>query len=283
MSDAAPAPQASDLKLRVISAIVMAVAVLAATWFGGWPFAIVWIGASALVATEFLTMANARSYGPMLLSLVGVMLSGLWALDMAQAAALVGSGASLGLLIAPAILCGLIAALVARGAARRWALLAAPYAAVLAIVPILARGPHLGGIGLILWLFATVWFTDIAAYFAGRAIGGPKIWPAVSPKKTWSGAIGGTIAGVIGGVAIVLIFGKPPLFSAWSIIGVAGFTLLTSIASQIGDFAESAMKRNFQVKDSSHLIPGHGGLMDRLDGFWAACLVLLATILIVEG
>lgn len=272
----------SDLKPRVISALALAAAALAATWAGGWAFAIIWIAAAALVAVEFLTMAGARTYGAMLASVIGVALSGLWAADMARAAVLIGSGASLGLLILPALLGGAVAMLLAPSGARTWALLAAPYAMPIAAAPIIARGDHIGGATLILWLYATVWFTDIAAYFAGRAIGGPKLWPAVSPKKTWSGAIGGTLAGVIGGVGIVLMFGKPPLLASWSILSIAAFTFIASVASQAGDLAESAMKRRFDVKDSGHLIPGHGGLMDRLDGFWAACLVLGIAIIVLE-
>ena len=119
-----------------------------------------------------------------------------------------------------------------------------------------------------IFLFAVVWATDIVAYFAGRAIGGPKLVPRVSPKKTWSGAIGGTLAAVI--VAVVARQGDG---------GVrvvrhrhAGGDLL-SICAQAGDLFESALKRRFGAKDSGHLIPGHGGLMDRLDGFVAAaCL-----------
>ncbi len=281
MADAAPAPAArSNLWLRVVSALALAAVALPATWWGGWPFAAIWLIAAGFVAHEFLTIAGARAYAPLLISLVGVFLSGLWAQDMAETSAKVGPGAPHALLALLPVAAGILAAMTAPSGARRWALFAAPYAAVIAVAPIVARGEAVGGISLILWLFATVWFTDIAAYFAGRFFGGPKLWPAVSPKKTWSGAIGGLLAGLIGGVVIVLLFGKPPLFAAWSIFGIALYTMLASAASQAGDLAESAMKRAFDVKDSSHLIPGHGGLMDRLDGFWAACALLVATLLI---
>lgn len=279
-----PAPKTmADLKLRVLSALVMAAGALAAAWLGGWPFSIIWLVAAALVASEFLTMAGARAYLPLLLSLVGVLLSGLWAHDMAQASPRVGPGAPLLFLMVIPVVCGVLAALASPAGRRRWAFLAGPCAALIAIVPIIARGGHIGGLSLVLWLFATVWFTDIAAYFSGRLLGGPKLWPAVSPKKTWSGAIGGAIAGAIGGVAIILWLGKPPLFASWSIFSVATFTLFASAVSQAGDLGESAMKRRFEVKDSSHLIPGHGGLMDRLDGFWAVCALLGVTILALEG
>ncbi|MDI1343707.1 MAG: phosphatidate cytidylyltransferase, partial [Pseudolabrys sp.] len=108
--------------------------------------------------------------------------------------------------------------------------------------------------------------TDIFGYFAGRAIGGPKLLPGVSPKKTWSGAIAGTLGAMIVAVGIASLFGS---FHAGTVAVVA---LLLSVCAQIGDLFESFVKRQFGAKDSSQLIPGHGGVMDRLDGFWAAAL-----------
>jgi phosphatidate cytidylyltransferase len=123
------------------------------------------------------------------------------------------------------------------------------------------------GWAAIVFLFVIVWLTDITAYFVGRAIGGPKLMPAVSPNKTWSGAIGGTLAGVAGGLAVAWHFG-----AGNHLVATAAVALILSIISQAGDLAESAMKRRFNTKDASSLIPGHGGLMDRLDGFIAAVL-----------
>jgi phosphatidate cytidylyltransferase len=106
--------------------------------------------------------------------------------------------------------------------------------------------------------------TDIAAYFVGRAVGGPKLWPAVSPNKTWSGAIVGTLGGVAAGLLVVKLAG---LVVAPMLVMVA---LALSVAAQLGDLLESAIKRHFGAKDAGQLIPGHGGLMDRLDGFLTA-------------
>jgi phosphatidate cytidylyltransferase len=106
----------------------------------------------------------------------------------------------------------------------------------------------------------------VVGYFAGRAFGGPKLWPAVSPKKTWSGAIAGTVGAVVVALLVAAQFG---LFEKNAIIGVA---LLLSVVAQSGDLFESWVKRQFDAKDSSHIIPGHGGVMDRLDGFWAAAV-----------
>src|ERR1700745_2734065 len=119
-------------------------------------------------------------------------------------------------------------------------------------------------------ILLVIWVTDIGAYFAGRGIGGPKLWPRVSPKKTWAGAIGGFVASlaVAAGFAAFDLGKTGPL----CVLGV-----VRSVLSQLGDLFESAVKRRFGVKDSSQIIPGHGGLLDRLDGFVAA--VVLAAIL----
>ncbi|WP_422050222.1 phosphatidate cytidylyltransferase [Shimia sp.] len=114
----------------------------------------------------------------------------------------------------------------------------------------------------LLWLVSVVVATDIAGYFAGRMIGGPKFWPKVSPKKTWSG----TIAGWVAAACVGLAFGGTTLIV---------LSILTSFASQMGDAAESALKRKTGIKDSSNLIPGHGGLLDRFDGMMGGALLVL--------
>jgi phosphatidate cytidylyltransferase len=138
------------------------------------------------------------------------------------------------------------------------------YAAVLLFAPLILRRDPAFGFVAILFLFAVVWVTDIAAYFTGRALGGPKLWAAVSPKKTWSGAAGGTLGGIAAGVLTVKLMG---ISVAPMLILVACFL---SVVAQAGDVLESAVKRHFGAKDAGHLIPGHGGLMDRLDGFLTA-------------
>jgi phosphatidate cytidylyltransferase len=126
-----------------------------------------------------------------------------------------------------------------------------------------------------MFVLLVVWVTDIGGYFAGRGIGGPKLWPRVSPKKTWAGAVGGFLASL----AVAAGFGSLGLGKTGPILLVGAFL---SIASQLGDLFESAVKRRFGVKDSSHIIPGHGGLMDRLDGFVAA-IVLAAFLGFLRG
>ncbi len=130
------------------------------------------------------------------------------------------------------------------------------------------------GLALTLWLYGVVWATDIGAFFVGRALGGPKLWPKISPKKTWSGLVGGTVVGV--GVAMLLniLLAVPGLASPT----VLAVSLVASLAVHAGDLFESALKRKFSVKDSSQLIPGHGGFMDRLDGFALASLIVAVTL-----
>lgn len=126
----------------------------------------------------------------------------------------------------------------------------------------------------LLWLVLVVVVTDVAGYFAGRALGGPKFWPSISPKKTWSGTAAGWIgAGIVG--ALFLTFTD----AGWDTIWIS---MVLSFASQMGDITESALKRRCGVKDSSALIPGHGGLMDRFDGLLGASLFMLLVALIVD-
>lgn len=151
------------------------------------------------------------------------------------------------------------------------------YAGVLVFAPVILRQDAALGFVTIAFLFAVVWATDIAAYFAGRAFGGPKLWPAVSPKKTWSGAIGGLLGGVAASLLVVKIAG---LAITPMLVLVA---LGLSVVSQGGDLLESAIKRRFHTKDASQLIPGHGGLMDRLDGFLTAAAAAVMVGLLRGG
>ena len=163
---------------------------------------------------------------------------------------------------------GLVAAARAlAGAARAgWIALGALYAGAMLAAPLVIRADATLGFIAMIFLFAAVWATDVAAYFAGRLIGGAKLCPAISPNKTWSGALAGVLAGTVAGVAVAVFGGIHP------IAPIVIVSLLLSVAAQLGDLFESALKRRFGVKDASHAIPGHGGLMDRLDGFIAAAL-----------
>ncbi len=146
---------------------------------------------------------------------------------------------------------------------RNWTAAGFLYAAVAEIASVLLRMDAVKGFIALIFVLLIVWVTDSGGYFAGRGIGGPKLWPRVSPKKTWAGAIGGFIASL----AVAGIFAGLDLGKAGPLLMISG---VLSVVSQLGDLFESAVKRRFGVKDSSQIIPGHGGLLDRLDGFVAA-------------
>ena len=148
-----------------------------------------------------------------------------------------------------------------------WIIAGIGYAGIMLLAPLLLRADNAYGFLALVLLFAIVWTTDVLGYFAGRAFGGPKLLPAVSPKKTWSGAIAGTLGAMIVAVMVANYFG------AFNMVAIAIIALLLSMMAQLGDLFESWVKRQFGAKDASHLIPGHGGVMDRLDGFWAAALL----------
>jgi len=149
----------------------------------------------------------------------------------------------------------------------KWMIGGAIYICVPAGILIWLRADAMAGMITILWLFAVVWSADIAAYISGRAIGGPKLAPRISPKKTWAGFIGGvSFAGIVAG-AFAVYWDEPPLTLAlWGAV--------VAIASQAGDLLESAIKRRFDIKDSSQLIPGHGGVLDRVDALVAGAVAI---------
>jgi phosphatidate cytidylyltransferase len=140
-------------------------------------------------------------------------------------------------------------------------------AILLGCLGLIAAGDQ--GAGRLLFIVGLVVVTDILGYFAGRMFGGPKFWPAVSPKKTWSG----TAAGWVGSAILAYVY-WPAAMSGFSLAGFVTLAVFLSFASQMGDIAESAIKRRAGVKDSSNLLPGHGGVMDRFDGMVGVGLLL---------
>jgi phosphatidate cytidylyltransferase len=257
----------------VISAIVMVLVALAVAYQGGWSFALFWLLAGIAVAIEWAEMARVGPRLPVrILYGAGLALMTLFYL----------AGTGLGVaVLATGVVALLIVTIPRSTRDRLWALGGFGYAAVIVVVPTLVRDhPDFGLVGLF-WMFAVVWATDIAAYFTGRKLGGPKLWRRVSPKKTWSGFCGGVIAAMLAGVAVAAVADRAGWVPPAGLGTAALISCVASIASQLGDLGESALKRKFDVKDSSRLIPGHGGVMDRLDGFWAVAL-LVGIVLLAE-
>jgi phosphatidate cytidylyltransferase len=234
----------------------LALAALAAAWIGGFVFVAFWWIASSAVLWEWQRIVGGeRLAARVALGAALLAAAALFAMHNAPvsaAAMLAVAAAAVGLVAAPG--------------ERAWAAGGVLYAGALVVSLGLLRASPSYGLPAILWLFAIVWGADVAAYFAGRAIGGPRLWPSVSPGKTWSGAVAGALAGA----ALGLAFGFALVPGAIAVGPLFALGLAAAVVSEAGDLFESAVKRRFGVKDSSRLIPGHGGLMDRLDSFIAA-------------
>jgi phosphatidate cytidylyltransferase len=267
-SDAAPAAAAEresrNLLTRVAAALVLAPTAIAIAWAGGWFWAgLVTMAAIGLYVEWLMIVGAGRNAGVIAAGTAALSLCGFCLASGRIEAALVTL--ALGVLSIGFLCPG----------KRAWVAAGFCYAAAALVASILVRLDATAGFVALIMVLLIVWVTDIGGYFAGRGLGGPKLWPSVSPKKTWAGAIGGFIASL----AIAAAF-------AWFGYGKMGPLLLLgavlSVASQLGDLFESAVKRRFGVKDSSQIIPGHGGLLDRLDGFVAA-IVLAALIGILRG
>ena len=260
--DAAPAAAveqgARNLLLRVIVALVLAPLAIAIAYTGGWLWAVLVTVASGGLYVEWLTIVGtSRQARVVAAGVVTLAIAGLCLATGRIDAALL------------ALFVGLAGVALLSSDHRRWTATGFLYAAAAEVASVVVRLDQIKGFAALILILLVVWVTDIGGYFAGRGIGGPKLWPRVSPKKTWAGAIGGFAASlaVAGGFAALDLGKTGPLL----LLGAA-----LSIASQLGDLFESAVKRRFGVKDSSHIIPGHGGLLDRLDGFVAA--IVLAAI-----
>ena len=254
----------ADLRLRVLSAVVLAPIAVAIVWLGGLFWSVLTILVAAGLAFEWVLLCDARPTRlpglalPLAMIVVGVVAAGraAWALPVLAAAYLAT---------------WLIAAGIPSLRARRVASLSAGvvYIGLTCIALIWLRHDPLAGLPNILFLLLVVWASDVGAYLTGRLLGGPRLAPRISPGKTWAGAIGGLLATVAMGYIVAMCFaswsGGPGL--SWRVALVAAGL---GLAAQLGDLLESAIKRRFGVKDSGRLIPGHGGLFDRLDGFLTA-------------
>ncbi|WP_404933107.1 phosphatidate cytidylyltransferase [Nitratireductor sp. L15S-10] len=267
-----PAPRRprSNLQLRIISAVVLGFAVLLITYFGGLPFRLMGAAMAGAIFYEWCAMRPERG-ASMHTVLGGTLLAAVMTLmvfDQSASMLFLGLAAALFILAmhgwASRTGFGMVAGLA--------------YAAAPTLALVHLRADDRSGLFAILFLFAVVWTTDIMAYFTGRTLGGAKLAPSISPGKTWSGAVGGTVFAVLAGGAFALHES-----AAHGTVLIALIALVLAVISQIGDLFESALKRRSGVKDSSNLIPGHGGVMDRVDGLMAAALALYLLAALLGG
>lgn len=246
----------SDLGPRVLSGIVLVLVAVGTALLDGFSFALLWWLAALAIHWEWQ-----RLLGPA--GLARRLVGGSVVISIADATLMAGHPAS----AFAVLLVGAAAATVVGAAALPvWAGAGLMYAGVLPLSVQLLRGSEAYGLDAIFWLYAVVWGTDVMAYFGGRTIGGPKLWPAVSPSKTWSGFLIGIGCGAVAGLAAAMSWGG----AHWPLLPLG---LAVGVVAQAGDLFESALKRRFGIKDSSRLIPGHGGVMDRLDGFLSAAVI----------
>lgn len=248
----------ADLMPRVLSAVVMGAAALGTAILGGPLFDLFWWLAAVAVLWEWHGLAGLSRRNPLTL-LGGAALA---------AAAVLAGRAEPGHALAALALGAAVTALLAEPGRRGIAAGGPLYAGAIALALPLLRHSDVEGFAIVAWLFAVVWGTDTMAFFGGRAIGGPKLAPRLSPSKTWSGFVVGVVSGASLGLLVAPRSGCMACTLAAGLVGGA--------LAQAGDLFESALKRRFGAKDAGSLIPGHGGVMDRLDGFIAASVFAAA-------
>jgi len=257
------APRIRDIGLRAASAIVLAPAAALATWAGGlWFLAFVLAGA-VLLAMEWASMSAARD--------MRAIASVLTAALVVVAVLVHVEETAFGLL---ALVVGAgIAGVIARhrgndGVDAAYGVLYLGWPIALLIWLRDVDGPS--GLAWVAFVFAVAWAADVCAYLVGSTVGGRKLWPRFSPNKTWSGFIGGLLAGTAAGAVMAHWLDMGALTAPWgAVLGLAA-----ALATMAGDLWESALKRRFGVKDTGTLIPGHGGLLDRVDGLMFAVVVV---------
>lgn len=255
----------------MISALVLAPLALGLVIAGGWPFAALVAVVLVLMALEWRGLISVRlghrtsevaSFGALALAVVAVVLA--MTGQAGQALALLAAGALLAAATARAL-----------GYPAFWTGLGVAYLGIPALALVWLRMLPEVGLVLVIWLLLVVWTTDSAAYFAGRYFRGPLLAPRISPSKTWSGLCGGVLGASLAGMITAALWGSGRLLQA------GGLGAVLAVVAQIGDLAESAMKRKAGVKDAGSLIPGHGGVLDRVDGlmFAAPALALFCLIM----
>jgi|TARA_R110002124_G_scaffold121895_5_gene280309 phosphatidate cytidylyltransferase len=259
----------TSLQQRVVSALVLAPIAIGALYLGGVYFLVFLIGASAIMAYEWCRASVETTPGIVTaitaLTVISVLVM-TYNSNIFQLIAIIISGSAL---------TAAVAAFLSGKERIVWAFFGPICIGVPVVALMMLRSLPDTGFALTFGLFLVIWATDIGAYFSGKSIGGPKIAPSISPNKTWAGLIGGIIA------AMIVAFGVNSLLIDGQVatIGILGLGAVCAIFAQVGDFAESAWKRHFGIKDASNLIPGHGGVMDRLDGVFLTAPILMAILM----
>ncbi|MFN0263519.1 phosphatidate cytidylyltransferase [Tepidamorphus sp. 3E244] len=255
-----PLSRAHDLRIRMISAAIMIPVALLCLWLGQVPFAVLVTAGAILLLREWVRMVNeVQSVPAVVLGSIAIVI-----------AAIAGIFEHTG--VAFAVLCcgALCIAALARHH-RIWAAAGVFYGGLPAIALVHLRGLE-SGVLAVVFLMVVIWMTDMTAYAGGRAIGGPKLWASVSPKKTWAGFISGLAGAGSAGIILRYISGPESAHGATMLFAFL-LAMVISVAGQMGDLFESYVKRRNGVKDSGTLIPGHGGAMDRLDSLVTASVV----------
>ena len=243
--------------------MVLAAAALAAVFSGGRVLLFLLLGFSLAMTYEWNQLSQGKGFG---------LTAAIHAAAAVAAMALVDAGHyewAVAAMLAGAGAAGLASA--ATGGGVMWAATGAVYVAAPVISAMWLRGHGDGGMALVIWVFTVVWATDTGAFVFGKLIGGPKLTPILSPEKTWAGLAGGLVFGMAVGVGAAQTTGS-------SLATLIAFSLILSLAAHGGDLAESAVKRHFDAKDSGRLVPGHGGVLDTVDG---AVTALPAAVLII--
>lgn len=252
-------PDLSDLSVRVLSAAVLMPLSLAAIWWGGWYFGMLVALLACAMSWEWSSLCHAKA-ATVILLFATVIMSAMLTFGGAyrEMAVCIAAGA-------------LLVAIVSRisGEESSNLLPAGTVYLSLGIVSVIwVRIAEVGGLEPFLWMVAVVIATDVGAYFAGRFIGGPKMAPRISPGKTWSGMAGGAVGAALAGLITVHIVGN----GNYAIVGLLSAAM--AFVAQGGDLIESSLKRHFGVKDAGNIIPGHGGALDRFDGFLTVAPVM---------
>jgi phosphatidate cytidylyltransferase len=248
-----------DLSVRVTSAVVLIPIVLALTWVGSIWFGLLVASMAVFMAIEWTKLVHDSRPVQLAIYLIAATAAAL--LPPITGARWVVGG------IAVLWATSMVYHRMTNDRPNFWSIVGIPYIALSALSVIVLRNDGQFGLIAIYWLLFVVWGADTLAYFAGRTIGGPKLLPKISPKKTWAGLAGAIVGGILCSALFAWVAGLPNLLWLCCIGG------LLAVVEQAGDFFESALKRKAGVKDSGALIPGHGGMLDRVDGLVAAAIV----------